>query len=123
MIEGVVNAALEGVIPLSVSGPTGQARDIEAIVDTGYDGFLTLPHALVRELGLPFETSGRATLADGSEASFNVHRGTVRWDTVPRNIDVDVSETTPLVGMSLLEWHRLVVDVRDGGRVAIEAPA
>ena len=123
MIEGVVNAALEGVIPLSVSGPTGQARDIEAIVDTGYDGFLTLPHALVRELGLPFETSGRATLADGSEASFNVHRGTVRWDTEPRNIDVDVSETTPLVGMSLLEWHRLVVDVRDGGRVAIEAPA
>ena len=121
MIEGVVNAALEGVIPLSVSGPTGQARDIEAIVDTGYDGFLTLPYALVQELGLPFETSGRATLADGSEASFNVHRGTVPWDTELRNIDVDVSETTPLVGMSLLEWHRLVVDVRDGGRVAIEA--
>ena len=54
MIEGSVNAAYEAVVALSLQGPGGRTRDIEAVVDTGYSGFLTLPAALVAELGLPF---------------------------------------------------------------------
>ena len=40
MIHGVVNAAYEAVIPLTVQGPAGQTRDIEAVIDTGFTGFL-----------------------------------------------------------------------------------
>ena len=69
MIQGEVNTAYEAVITLSVQGPEGQAREVDAVVDTGFTGFLTLPPALVTELGLPFETTGHATLADGSEVS------------------------------------------------------
>ncbi len=123
MIEGAVNAALEAILSLSVTGPSGRKRDIEAVIDSGYDGFLTLPPALVRELGLPFVTRGRATLADGRVATFNVHRGAVLWDAAPRDIDVDAADTTPLVGMRLLEQHDLCVEVRDGGRVVIEPAA
>ena len=65
MIQGVVNSVYEAVITLSVQGPEGQAREVDAVVDTGFTGFLTLPPALVAELGLPFETTGHATLADG----------------------------------------------------------
>ena len=43
MIEGVVNAAYEAVIRLSLRGPSGQAREIDAVIDTGFNGFLTLP--------------------------------------------------------------------------------
>ena len=43
MIEGVVNAAHEAVVPLTVSGPAGVRREIEAIIDTDFGGFLTLP--------------------------------------------------------------------------------
>ena len=32
MIEGTVNAAYEAVLILSVQGPEGQAREIEAVV-------------------------------------------------------------------------------------------
>lgn len=71
MIGGTVNAALEAAVNLSVQGPGGQAREIEAVVDTGYGGFLTLPPVLVGELGLPFVTRGEATLADGSLTKFN----------------------------------------------------
>ena len=60
-----MNAAYEAVITLSVQGPEGQAREVDAVVDTGFTGFLTLPPALVAELGLTFETTGHATLADG----------------------------------------------------------
>ena len=55
MIEGVVNSAYEAVIPLSLQGPAGQAQQVEAVIDTGFTGFLTLPPSLVAELGLVFK--------------------------------------------------------------------
>ena len=120
MIEGTVNAAYEAVLILSVQGPEGQAREIEAVVDTGYNGFLTLPPALVGELELPFVTSGVATLADGSAVSFDIHVVTVDWDGQARLVEADAAEVTPLVGMRLLAGYDLHVEVEDGGRVVIE---
>ena len=35
MIAGVVNAAYEAVVILAVQSPSGQTREIEAVVDTG----------------------------------------------------------------------------------------
>ena len=52
MIEGVVNAAHEAVVTLALHGSAGQTRDIEAVIDTGFTGFLTVPPALAGELGL-----------------------------------------------------------------------
>ena len=91
------------------------------MVDTGYNGFLTLRPVLVGELDLPFITSGEATLADGSAVSFDIHIVTVDWDGQARDVEVDAAETTPLVGMRLLAGHDLHVEVESGGRVAIEA--
>ncbi len=121
MIEGVVNAAREAVIHLTVNGLAGRTRDIEAIVDTGFGGFLTLPPALVAELGLNFEGIGRATLGDGSEITFPYYDVAVLWDGQPKYGLADAADTTPLVGMSLLDSHNLCVEVEEGGRVVIEA--
>ena len=65
MIEGVVNAAYEAVVTLPLRGPAGQGKEIDAVIDTGYDGYLTVTPALVAELGLPFQSRGRAILANG----------------------------------------------------------
>ncbi len=120
MIEGIVNAAHEAIVSLSVQGPEGRTRDIEAVVDTGYSGFLTLPTALVAELGLPFAYIGRAFLANDDEVRFDVHDVTVLWDGQPRHIKADVTGSTPLVGMLLLDKHDLNIQVRTGGRVVIK---
>ena len=82
MIQGVVNAAYEPMITLALQGPSGQSRDIEAVVDTGFNGFLTLPTVLVSELGLPFISIGRATLADGNEIAYEVYGVAMLWDGI-----------------------------------------
>lgn len=61
MITGVVNADLEAVIRVPLRGPNGQQLNIEAIIDTGFNGFLTLPPALLTTLGLPRLSRGRVT--------------------------------------------------------------
>ena len=106
---------------LSLQGPEGRAREVEAVIDTGYSGFLTLPTALVAELGLPFAYMGQAFLANDTQVEFDVHYVTVLWDGQPRGIEADAIGNTPLVGMLLLDSHDLSIQIRVGGRVVIEA--
>ena len=120
MIEGVVNAAREAVVTVYLQEPEGRTRDIEAVVDTGYSGFLTLPTPLVTELGLPFAYMGQAFLANDAQVDFDVHYATVLRDGQPRDIEADATGSTPLVGMLLLDRHSLNIEVVDGGRVVIQ---
>ena len=118
MITGVVTTNREAVITLTVHGPTGQAQEIQAVIDTGCDGSLTLPSAVITALGLPWRRRGRALLADGSESVFDIYEATVMWDGNPRRISVDEVEIMPLVGMSLLYGYELTVQIIGGGKSA-----
>lgn len=90
-------------------------------MDTGFNGFLTLPPHLVAALDLPFRERGRAILADGSDIPFDIHEAEILWDGHPRIIDVSVADTDPLIGTSLLDDHKLMIRFVDGGDVFIEA--
>ena len=116
-----MNANYEAVVSLSLRGTAGQAREVEVVIDTGFNRFLLLPPALVTELGLPFAYIGQAFLANNTEVSFDVHYVTVLWDGQPRDIEADATGSTPLVGMLLLDRHSLYVEVENGGRVVIQA--
>jgi len=121
MITGVVTERREAVIRLKVRGPAGQYQEIEAIIDTGFDGWLSLPPSIIAGLGLVWRQRGRALLADGRESVFDIFEATVDWDGEARRIPVDEAETVPLVGMSLLEGYELVVQVQRGGSVIVRA--
>ena len=121
LIEGVVNESFDARITLTAQGPTGQTRQFGATIDTGYSGSLTLPPAVVRELGLPFVGRVRAFLADATQVFLNVYEGTVLWDGQPRQITVHELDSNPLVDMALLREHNLSIDVERGGRVTIQA--
>ena len=120
MITGVVTADLEGVIRLWVRGPSGDREIIEAVIDTGFDGCISLPPTLISRLKLPWRRRGLALLADGSETVFDIHEGIVRWNRRSRRIAVDAANTAPLVGMALLDGYELSMQVRAGGKVVIK---
>ncbi len=121
MIEGSVNAHLEAVVTLPILGPAGQTREVDAVVDTGFNGYLVLPPTLVADLGLPVVGDGEAVLADGSEAAFDVYGVTMLWDGQERYVETGAVGVDPLVGMAMLDNHDLSIQVRDGGRVVIQA--
>ncbi len=120
MITGIVTVAREAVISLTVRGPTGQEQELEAVIDTGFDGSLTLPPALIAALGLPWRRRGRALLADGNESVFDIYEATVMWDSTACRVSVDEVDVMPLVGMSLLYGYELTVQIVEGGRVLLK---
>jgi clan AA aspartic protease len=87
---------------LVVRGPEGFEHEIEAIIDTGFSGSLSLPASTIAALGLPFRRIGRAILADGKESLFNIFEATVEWNGKPCRIGVHAADTDPLIGMNLL---------------------
>ncbi|MCC5896852.1 MAG: clan AA aspartic protease [Phormidium sp. BM_Day4_Bin.17] len=120
MIQGTVNARREAILPLVVGNASGQRQVIDTVIDTGFNGFLTLPSVLITSLRLSWNASDIVTLGDGSDALFDLYATTIIWDGEYREIDVAESETEPLIGMALLYGYRLQIDAIEGGIVKIE---
>src|SRR5205823_329976 len=106
---------------LTVRGKGGQERALDAVIDTGFDGWLSLPPSVIARLGLPWRRRGRAVLADGSECLFDIYEGTVLWQRRTLRVAVDEADTPALVGMALLAGHEITIQVRAGGKVTIKA--
>ena len=98
MIVGVVTDDHQAVIHLVVRGPAGQETEIDAIIDTGFDGWLSLPSSVIISLDLEWRERGRAL-----------------------RIPVHQAETTPLVGMSLFRGYELIIQNQPGGKVSIRS--
>ena len=77
--RGTVNARREAVLRLRLRGPTGAEAELDAVIDTGYSGFLTLSAAVAAALGLERGMGGQATLADGSTRRFDTFAAELQW--------------------------------------------
>lgn len=121
MIHGLITADREAVIHLIIRDINGQEEDIEAVIDTGFNDYLTLPKSLVSRLALPFAAPTQATLADGSTIRLDCYQATIIWNEQPRTILALEAEGGSLIGMSLLYGHLLTLEVVDGGNVVISS--
>lgn len=120
MMQGFVNINCEAIISLVVGNSNRKNQLINAVIDTGYTGFLSLPHEIIVALDLPWTGVDRGTLGDGSEVTFEVYAATVIWDGEYRDIPVNEAETDPLVGMGLLYGYDLHIQAVAGGQVTIK---
>ena len=117
--QGQVNARLEAVVRLRLRGPAGAEAEVDAVVDTGFTGSLTLPQSVVASLGLARRSGGQAVLADGSSRRFETFAAEVFWDGAWRGVVASVIGDESLMGMGLLAGHELRVEVVAGGAVAV----
>jgi clan AA aspartic protease len=120
MIIGKVNNNREAIITLTVLGANQQRQEITAVVDTGYTGFLTLPSSIITTLGLTWYMQQECIIGDGSTSMFNLYEASAIWDGRVRTIEINESETSPLVGMSLLEGYELNIQALVDGSVTIK---
>jgi clan AA aspartic protease len=119
MITGAVNANREAIIRLSVLDAHDQRQVIDAVVDTGFNGSLTLPPIMITSLGLIWRSRGSAILANGSMEECDIYAGVVVWDGEPCSILIEAADTDPLVGMSLIYGYELLIQAIDGGTVTL----
>jgi len=120
MIHGTVNDRLEAVVQIAVRGSDDTPVSVDAVIDTGFSDYLTLPENLVQTLDLQRIGPTDAKLADGQLVSLDVYGAIVDWEGVPRDILIVAAGSGPLVGMKLIEGCNLSIRVRPGGGVTID---
>ncbi|NJP10960.1 MAG: clan AA aspartic protease [Leptolyngbyaceae cyanobacterium RU_5_1] len=121
MMLGVVNSICEATLRVVVGDPTNSQRQVvDAVIDTGFSGTLTLPLNIITSLGLVWKGRDRSTLGDGSTCVFDVYIAMIIWNGEFRTIDVNASETVPLIGMRLLYGYDVRIQAIEGGTVIVE---
>ena len=120
MMIGKVNQSCEATLPIVVKN-SAKTQFMDAVIDTGFSGFLTLPSDVIIALDLIWKGRDIATLGDGTSCIFEVYIAQVIWDGEYRTIDINESETTPLIGMRLLRGYDLRIQTIEGGSVTVEA--
>lgn len=119
MIIGKIKANREAVIELEVIGLAQRAK-IEAVLDTGFTGYLMLPSDLINHLSLQLIGTRNVILGDGSNVTLDLYRAKVLWHNVERIVYALRSDAELLVGMSLLHGSRVTLDVVANGNVTID---
>ena len=121
---GIVNSVdgdlLEAVVTLAVARENDDAELIEFVVDTGFDGQVTLPLNIISRLNLPGITGAvEVTVADGSIDYFDRYIAHIRWHGQLRPVRALNMECVPLIGMELLRDSNISIDAVPGGAVTI----
>lgn len=94
--------------------------EIQFVVDTGFEGFLTLPPDVVVKLDLPYVAKIQANLADNSKVTTNAYALKIVWNSVERDVIVLAMGRRPLIGTALLEDFHLSIDFYEGGTVLVD---
>jgi clan AA aspartic protease len=118
MMTGSVSGR-RALIPVTFRLPNHPDVQIEFVLDTGFNGFLTLPPRAVATLQLPFRYRIPIHLADGSSAAAAIHSATILWHGSTRSVEVIATGRQPLLGTSLLHGSDLTIHFDDGGAVSV----
>ncbi len=106
-------------VTLALPGRTG-AVWVEFVINTGFDGELALPAALLSGLDAAYAGDRPIQLADGTERARPVFRILLEWESEWRPTEILSLDGTPLLGVNLLEGSLLQIEMMSGGQVMIK---
>jgi clan AA aspartic protease len=110
----------KAIAPVIFRLPGQPDFSLDFVIDTGFNGYLTLPVQAVSAMNLPLYSSTPIKLADGSEALSAIHLATVVWDDGEHVVLVLASGYKPLLGTAMMEGFHLEIDFEDNGLVSLE---
>lgn len=113
--------AREAVVPITLLTSESDSVHIQAVIDTGFTGHLTLPPQLVAQLGLAQRGVVEAELADGRIAGLETFETDVQWEGLRKRVLACQVTGSPLVGMSLLLGTTVTMHVVPDGSVTIDS--
>ena len=111
--------AFNCVSPIEIIGSNQKRENVETVIDTGFNGYLTLSSDLINYLKLQLAGSRHVTLGDGNVVVLDMYLAKVLWHGQEREVLILEAEGGPLVGMSLLYGSRVILEVVDNGDVTI----
>ena len=117
-MDGVMNATREPVISLGLAGGTS-VRLVDAVIDTGFTGWLTLPPDIVADMDLSSAGISYGVLADGSEVALDAYYVTVMLEGDPHRVIAQVAPPPALAGMELFDGYVICIEDSPGGAVTI----
>lgn len=106
-------------ITLTLPGVRGLVA-VEFIVDTAFDGDLSLPSSLLARLDVEFATERLLQMVDGSIIKRYAYLIELDWNEGKRPTEIMVLENAPLLGAVLMDESHVDLDMRSGGEVSIE---
>lgn len=120
MTIGAIGSDGDALVQVAVArAGSEREREIEAVLDTGFNGFLALPYSEIERLNL--DETGRVPFMTASgEAHFSsTFEATVVFAGRRRAAEI-VEAAEPLVGVELLWGFEVRLAYREGGRIALE---
>ena len=115
-----MDAGLNAIVNVDILGRNSRKLTVEAVIDTGFDGNLTLPYRVITLLEFPWVRSQSVILGDGNPQPCDVYDGEIAWNTQLRSIEIEAADTQPLIGMALMRGYDLHIEIVEGGSVALE---
>jgi predicted aspartyl protease len=103
LILGTFDSSGNAIISIRVTGASG-SKNYDAIIDTGFSGFVALPFLEMVELGLTTQGAANVMLGDGSIITNHVSSADVTLGIQVENgtILLDENSSDVLVGMAFL---------------------
>lgn len=110
MTEGYFNDNEHPILEITVTGEDSQV-EIPALIDTGFDGYLSLPIPVAMSLGLKLIDSALITLADGSKKTELLFTTKVSLEGKESRARTFLTAgETALIGTQLLKDFTLSID-------------
>ncbi len=120
MIRGRIRRNEEPLVPLVLLGRG--SRRVEAILDTGFTGYLCLARRHRRGMALVPVGTAREVFADGRTRNETVYAGDIRFDGRRQRIPIVLTGAEDsLVGTRLLQGKRLRINFRTGEILVADA--
>ena len=120
MISGSVSADQQALVTVEIIDGSGSPQPLEVVLDTGFTGYLTLPSESIEQLDLPFVGQRTFELANGELFRFDAYLAAMSWHGSLRDALVLQSDSTPLLGMTLLWGSRVTLDAVTRGEGTIK---